>query len=291
MNARKSNTLNSYVYYGNQVNRFFTPTTLPSNRLPIVESLQSKENTWFINTTGEAFNLNQGGKIGINTTTPKYPLDVNGDVNVSSNLILGGDIKTPLGVSYNVPTGSVVAFVGIFQYGSFGNDPSGWMVCDGRQLPLDGIFKKLFDFIGYQFGYGETYNDTSGNTFRKFILPDYRGAFLRGSGNNTGNVNYNSENGKNYFGPDINKYQDSSTEAHTHNYKDVYLTVNGSDNLRFPPITGGIPPTQNGSILGILNSVTDQNVVNGFTDYYGGTTTTINETRPYNYGINWIIKL
>ena len=287
MNARKSNTLNSYVYYGNQVNRFFTPTTLPSNHLPIVESLQNKENTWYINTSGEAYNLNQGGRIGINTMTPKYPLDVNGEVNISSNLILSGDIKTPLGVSYNVPTGSVVAFLGQFQYGGFGNDPAGWMVCDGRQLPIDGIYKKLYEFIGYQFGYGDEYIAASGNTFRKYLLPDYRGAFLRGSGDNSQNVNYNIDGGKRYFGPALNKYQDSSTEAHTHNYTDVYHTVSGNQGLKFPSVATGA----NGAKTDPLNSVTDQNVANAFVDLVGNSTTTINESRPYNYGINWIIKL
>jgi len=100
-------------------------------------------------------------------------------------------------------------------------------------------------------------------------------------------VNYNIDGGKRYFGPALNKYQDSSTEAHTHNYTDVYYTVSGNDGLRYP-----VPnPATNGSRAGVLNSVTDQNVANVFVDLVGNSTTTINESRPYNYGINWIIKL
>jgi hypothetical protein len=119
------------------------------------------------------------------------------------------------------------------------------------------------------------------------LLPDYRGAFLRGTGDNSQNANYNIGKGKYYYGPALNKYQDSSTEAHTHNYLDVYYTNSGNEGLKYPISGTGA----NGAKSGVLNSVTDQNVANGFTDFYGGSTTTLDENRPYNYGINWIIKL
>ena len=287
---RKNNALNSYVYYTSQVNRYFTPIRNPGHdHLPIVDILQEKENTWYVGVDGTAYNLNQGGKIGINTMTPQYTLDVNGKIHVSEDLILSGSLISPLGVSVNVPTGSIMAYVGSIQYGSFGQDPNGWMVCDGRQLPPNGIYKALFDMIGYTFGYGDTFPDPSGGTYQKYLLPDYRGAFLRGSGDNTQNQQYST--GYNYYGPIMNHYQDSSVEAHGHVYTDAYLSIsNGGStqsDIAYANGTGTAVSIQRGQFSGVRTDSTNPNQPrNPDQDHF-----TVNETRPYCWGINWIIKL
>lgn len=279
---RKSNALNSYVYYTNQVNRYFTPVE-PQNTLPIVDILREKENTWYLGFNGNAYNLNQNGNIGIGTTTPEYKLDVQGTTRVTGDLIVDGMMYNVAGVPNNVPVGSIMAYVGEIQYGSFGQDPEGWMVCDGRQLPPNGIYVNLFNLIRYTYGYGNEEPDASGNLIRKFLLPNYRGAFLRGSGDNTQNQMYDSESPVDYFGPPLNKYQDSSIESHTHGYQDVYLTtLSAGGMLKYTPLAAS---TSGGATSGILNSTTNTN--NAKT----GATFTTNETRPYCYGINWIIKL
>jgi hypothetical protein len=140
----------------------------------------------------------------------------------------------------------------------------------------------LFNLIGYTYGYGNEEPDASGNLINKYLLPDYRGAFLRGSGNNTENQNYNTE--RNYTGPSLNRYQDSSVESHTHGYEDAYVSnASAGGVLKFPQ---GTVSNTGGAISGVLNRTTNTNNATG-----SGETFTTSETRPYCYGINWIIKL
>ena len=63
--------------------------------------------------------------------------------------------------------GSVAAFAGPTDA-----IPNGWLLCDGRVLPREGAYKRLFDVIKTAHGAG-----TNSSTFN---LPDYRGMFLRG---------------------------------------------------------------------------------------------------------------
>ena len=284
MIPRRANALNSYIYYTSQVNRYFTPVE-PQNRLPIVDILREKENVWYLDFNGNAHNLNQGGKIGIGTTTPNYTLDVDGSTRIVNDLIVEGKILSSSGISSNTPVGSIMAYVGAIDYGSFGQDPDGWMVCDGRQLPPNGIYYKLFQLLGYKYGYGDSSADSSGNIIQKYLLPDYRGAFLRGSGDNTQNQIYITNPPVNYYGPALNQYQDACIEGHSHAYEDIYYTTSGQDDMdyRYPSAGEG---QFTGARTGVRNSTTSPNQ-----QRQSGETFTTNETRPYCYGINWIIKL
>jgi hypothetical protein len=62
------------------------------------------------------------------------------------------------------PAGSIIAFAG-----PAGNVPDGWLLCDGRPLPVAG-FPRLHAAIGNSWGSSEGH----------FHLPDLRGMFLRG---------------------------------------------------------------------------------------------------------------
>jgi hypothetical protein len=73
---------------------------------------------------------------------------------------------TPAAQGQLVPPGAVIAFAGAEPA------PLGWLLCDGRALPRDGMYQALFRAIGTAHGAGD------GST--TFNLPDYRGRFLRG---------------------------------------------------------------------------------------------------------------
>lgn len=172
------------------------------------------------------------------------------------------------------PVGSIIAYTMPFS-------PKGWLICDGTEVNRN-TYVALFSVIGTTFGIGDG-NDT-------FNLPDYRGAFLRGTGQ--------SGTYTQYSGPDANTRQLHATQKHNHDvssnvvdpghaHKYQYTTY--TETIKIPNIT----PTINVQDL----TVTDQ-----LTDISGtgiSVTTTmaptnisvdVNETRPYNYGVYWLIK-
>lgn len=180
------------------------------------------------------------------------------------------------------PPCSIMAFLGTI-------DPDGWVICDGQssnnsvaRSNADGKYNNLIvNGIG-------TLN--SGN----YIPPDYRGAFLRGAGTSG-----------NYTGPNIGSSQPHATEVHSHSitqtqhahpfhiFNDDFNNLgNVSSNNRFGVSSAtavqtndttvakwGFNPTE--AVMGSLANITIDNST---------TNTNSFETRPYNYGVNWIIK-
>jgi hypothetical protein len=164
------------------------------------------------------------------------------------------------------------------------NDPNGWVICDGSSRSnTNGKYNNL---INMSIGSGIL---NSGN----YTPPNYQGAFLRGAGSNG-----------NYTGPSVNASQNHATQTHSHVVTDPghshtfhnFADDENNDNNT----TGGlnyfgwksvnimtkdsvIP--RNYSIVNIANTTT------GITINNSTTSVDQNETRPYNYGVNWIIKL
>lgn len=67
-----------------------------------------------------------------------------------------------------IPAGTILAFAGK-------NIPTGWLLCDGKELDKnDSKFKDLFEAIGTAWG---------GDANPTFYIPDLRGKFLRGVAN------------------------------------------------------------------------------------------------------------
>ena len=190
----------------------------------------------------------------------------------------------------HMPPGCIMAYAA-------STSPTGWLICNGAAVSRYDCWS-LFAVIGTQFGAGDGVNT--------FNLPDYRGAFLRGTGS-TGV----------YVGPDLNESQDHATQTHNHlatstvtdpQHSHTQTTINndfdtGGDS-GYPNYTKPSAShydagsditwtnTINSSATGVTvattvansttgtNSVTQENVI-----------TDDNETRPYNFGINWIIKI
>ncbi len=190
----------------------------------------------------------------------------------------------------HMPPGCVMAYVA-------NRSPTGWLICNGAAVSRREYWS-LFEVIGTQFGDGDGLNT--------FNIPDYRGAFLRGAGNGSGSHGYS--------GPDLNEYQAHATQTHNHL---ATSTVNDpshshtqiSSNDDFNNSSGGYPPGANPSFAEFdsglrswsnINSVTTgitvaTTVANSTTGTNAVTNKTvltdIDETRPYNFGINWIIKI
>jgi len=292
MIPRKSNAVNSNNYYRNQTNEFFT---VRSNHIPIVDILRSKENVWVMDPTigiNNAYNTNIGGNIGINTTTPQVALDVNGDTNISGNAQIGGNITINQNLNLSsgsqilfnsqsvlTPVGSIIAFMGMINVNNNNAGvPSGWFYCDGKDYPISS-YTNLFNIIGYNYGNAGNYDPLT-NTYDRFCVPDLRGTFLRGAYTNE-NTNYQSINGQ-YTGPELNSFQEPAIGTHTHTFEDAYISVSQGAVNPYRYVAGTV--FTNGGALITTPSITNTN------NNVSGNLNQPYDNRPFNIGVNWIIK-
>ena len=165
-----------------------------------------------------------------------------------------------------VPTGTIVAFAG-----QEANVPKGWVLCDGRTLTTIPDSGNLVELIGNN-------------------VPDLRGMFLRGTG--TSPVNGQD-------GPALGETQEDGFEQH-----DIHgsTSTNGNHTHSFNIDTGG---GGSGAASVTINDATIYTPAGGGRNVQAGTTLDGNhnhslnggavgggdETRPVNYGVNYIIKL
>ncbi len=173
------------------------------------------------------------------------------------------------------PTGSITAFVG-----DSDEIPEGWLLCNGDAIPNNAYHQRLRDLVG-------------ANT------PDLRGVFLRATGTYDGN----------HTGPTLGEFQSDEFKEHNHSVGTLSTLTAGS---HIHPIRADGNPTGNSdndghSVVGTPNAdeglvdFTDNqwwrpidwagehtHQISGNTGITGGDET---ETRPVNYGINWIIKI
>jgi microcystin-dependent protein len=161
--------------------------------------------------------------------------------------------------------GTITAYVG-------STDPPGWVIMDGtlRTNNSDGRYNRL---AGLSIGNGGTGTEN-------YTPPDYRNAFLRGTG--TSNV----YNGTTYAGASINTAQQARLENHAHGVNDpghthstthLYEVFNSVSATSY--LSGGDGNSTQGTT--VSNNTTGISV-----NLTGGA-----ETRPYNYTVNWILKL
>jgi microcystin-dependent protein len=166
-----------------------------------------------------------------------------------------------------VPTGSIMPFIGTVA-------PNGWLLCDGSAIPAGTYYDNLRTLMG------------GTNT------PDLRAMFLRGTG--TGN---------NRTGPALKTVVQDEVISHLHAVN-ITTANNGAHthaiNRRSNPDNGAYDlgdsnsgensaVTTNRGIIGSFQTTASgghTHNVSGNTANTGGT-----ETRPINYGVNYIIKI
>lgn len=261
INRKKSGVINKIVYYDNLIQYHTSPH---QGVIPDLAELPAK---WDIS-SNNIFNINNPGSVGVNNANPISTLDVSGSINASHNITINY-------ISIAPPVGSIMAY-------TLATSPSGWLICNGTAVSRSG-YSALFLAIGITFGNGD--GDAT------FNVPNYQGAFLRG----TGAVG-------SYSGPALNTSQNHATQTHSHNatsnvtdpqhahtqttYNDDYNGSNSEDQLT-PAWAAPDATTQrtwsniNNASTGITVSTTVSNST---------TSTDANETRPYNFGVYWIIK-
>ena len=169
------------------------------------------------------------------------------------------------------PSGSITSFAGT-------TIPQGWLLCDGGAIPNNAYHQILRDLVG-------------ANT------PDLRGVFLRGTGTYDGN----------HTGPSLGQFQTDEFQEHAHDASALSIASSGTHihPIRTDGQPGGNAGNDGPSVVGSIfedegmYNFTDENWrpidfagehthdITGNTGIRGGDV----ETRPVNYGINWIIKI
>lgn len=175
------------------------------------------------------------------------------------------------------PAGTIVSFVSL-------KIPQGWLECNGQTVSRS-MYPKLFEVLGTTYG--------SGDGITTFVLPDLRGAFLRGHQTNSLYPQYSGNN--------LNEFQTHATETHSHTITDpshdhTFISRNDDFNgsgTSYPnyekPSFGkydSVPNEVNWSSAVAPNTTgitVNESLTNGNSDP--------NETRPFNFAVIWIIKV
>jgi len=165
-----------------------------------------------------------------------------------------------------VPTGSIMPYIGT-------TAPDGWLLCDGlTNVPQPSA---LYNLIGS-------------------TTPNLKGMFLRG----TGTSPMNSQPG-----PALKAMQGEELKSHQHSSGTLVNSTNGQHNhggtdpllnklVKYTGINTAIGLDNNSGQIDLINGTDIPNdgnhthTISGSTGLIGGT-----ETRPVNYGVNYIIKL
>jgi len=224
-----------------------------------------------LNVTGANSTLTVAG-----ATTLSSTLGVAGASTLSSTLnvtgasTLNGPVTiNPTTSSLNIlPAGMIMAWVS-------SNPPTGWLICNGNEYNAQTEPK-------YQALYNIIFNTFGGTNNTNFKVPNYQGAFLRGTGNQS--KTYNSTT-ITYAGPAVdNTGQSHATQTHSHG---ITGSVSfGASNT----ITGtGMTALSTNNYNGTSNSLNSSLAISNSSSS-GGTITDTNETRPFNYGVYWVIK-
>ncbi|MCL3781105.1 tail fiber protein [Prolixibacteraceae bacterium JC049] len=127
----------------------------------------------------------------------------------------------------NLPVGSVIAFAGKIKnkenQQGFETDVAefGWLVCDGRKVNICD-YPQLFCALGFLYGGSEEHG--------QFNLPDYRGMFLRGIGNDESSLE-DREKACAGEADGVGSTQECALQTHKHKYeKPVGATPGNSGN-------------------------------------------------------------
>lgn len=192
------------------------------------------------------------------------------------------------------PPGTILAYIG-----STTVDPSGWIIANGTQRTngSDGRYNQLIALtIGSGVANGANYTP-----------PNLQAMFLRGIGSQIyGSITYSGASYKNKIEHNIAQHSHSASVT-SHNHTTTPATSSTGTGSSASPSYGFGKITQSGAGNVTSNTTTNTdnyypnlNYVWGLTVDNASPTVTVDnntgnnvgtETRPFNYGVVWIIKL
>jgi len=180
-------------------------------------------------------------------------------------------------MNFFIPIGTVVAYAaeidpntymsGYHNFSPNTLNDTGWLLCDGTKV-MQSAFPKLFSLIGY----------TYGGSDNVFMLPDYRGYFLRAlepsKKIDTGFDTRKKADGSGKPASSIGSIEQCMVQMHEHAY----------NNFTVDQVMGGDkPPLYNMLATGTGGTT------NLYTDSGMGTKLPGDETRPVNVYVNYLI--
>jgi len=184
------------------------------------------------------------------------------------------------------PAGSIIAYAGI-------NDPDGYVICDGVQRTngSDGRYNNLVSM-----GIG------TGTANGNYTPPNLKGAFLRGTGTGTDANSAGNATILTAQSSAVQQHQHSvSDPGHTHdlNFRNRWNSSDLPGALFAASSNGGgekFSLDVNNSFIGdavrLDSAAGAKSKTTGLTvTNVSGATANATETRPFNYSINWIMKL
>jgi microcystin-dependent protein len=174
-----------------------------------------------------------------------------------------------------VPTGAIMPYAGDI----IGNvqAPEGWVLCDGKSLPNNDQYLALRNLIGNN-------------------APDLRGMFLRGAGTN------DQDAYKDNVGPALRAHQGDDFKAHLHAWGTLKAETTTAG-AHTHSVTFKVENDAKGDDgFGKYGEIEEDGTAKETTDSQGAHTHAVTvsgstaltggrETRPVNYGVNYIIKL
>jgi len=198
---------------------------------------------------------------------------------MSSNDLLYNVLTGTVYLPSNPPVGTIVPYLG----GT--NDPNGWVACDGDgRNNTNGIYNNVIAL-----GIG-----TSSSGGAIYTPPNLKAAFMRGTGTAPNTT---------FVGPALGTTQGQQIINHGHSFgTHSHATLPGST-AGYAPLVNGLrtpggfdgpnPGEYNIRVSGSLvlnNAVTTTTALSAAATSVTNVTTGT-ETRPYNYGVSWLLKL
>jgi hypothetical protein len=259
-------TKNPSYKYTNESPVTTTSTFLANDLKPLYNNTVTKYGVGFSSITGDGIDLFLN--FGQLYCFSKIEFFTGGSVSSSTNTYVPSKITIVYSTSPD-PTTATNTY----------NNNSGWesYLSESTITNNTNMFTSIYDTPALITGYAP---------------PDYRGAFLRGTG-------ASSVNGG-YAGPAIAASQNHATQTHSHDITDPGhghihgVKVNGSNcgDARTTIVTKSefcIGENNYDALIRIQNNTTAITINDS--SNVGIRYTHDNETRPFNFGVNWIIKL
>jgi hypothetical protein len=203
--------------------------------------------------------INDGGtassQIGNNSSAP---VNLLGEININSssssqNTTIGNTtgLLSIIGRLNIIPAGTIIM-------GLYTTAPTGYVKCDGTSYATTGIYANLFAVIAYNYG----------GSGANFNVPDFQGAFLRGNGSQTvSSITYTG-----------------GALSSAGRQQDAVLNPLYASNEGFRSCASGARDCVSRDI--ITSDPTDTNT--GILPRFDRTAT---ENRPFNYSVNYWIRL